>query len=419
MIDIHWLRSNVDKFYAELKTRGFGFDCHKFESLEKRRKDVQSRTQHLQATRNRLSKEIGVYLSKGKDADDLKKQVADQSEQLRLCENELEEILQAINTLLLSVPNIPQESVPFGNSEADNVEIRKWGDIRSFDFSVKDHVKIGQIISGLNFSQASALSGSRFVVMHGLVARMHRALSQFMLDVHIRDHGYREVAVPYIVHERCLLGTGQLPKFSEELFEVIHKNNERFYLIPTAEVPVTNLHRDQIVSVTDLPIKYACYTPCFRSEAGASGRDTQGMIRQHQFDKVELVQIVSPEASDCAHEELVMHAEKILQLLKLPYRVVLLCRGDLGFSSSKSYDIEVWIPSQKQYREISSCSNFLSFQSRRMNMRYKVDNVRDTVFPHTLNGSALAVGRTLVAILENYQREDGSIDVPDALLPYM
>ncbi|WP_092485723.1 serine--tRNA ligase [Candidatus Ichthyocystis hellenicum] len=419
MIDIHWLRSNLDEFCSKLKTRGFDFDRSMFESLEERRKEIQSRTQSFQATRNRLSKEIGNCIRQKGNVDELKKQVEEQSDQLRLCEDELGKILENIDNLLLNVPNIPQQSVPLGESENDNVEIRKWGNPRSFNFEIRDHLKIGQIMSGLDFCQSSALSGSRFVVMHGLIAHMHRALAQFMLDIHVNKHGYQEVAVPYIVHERCLFGTGQLPKFSEELFEVYHKENENFYLIPTAEVPVTNLHREQIISESDLPLRYVCYSPCFRSEAGAAGRDTQGMIRQHQFDKVELVQFVSPESSEIMHEELTSHAEKILQLLNLPYRVVSLCRGDLGFSSSKTYDIEVWIPSSNKYREISSCSNFLSFQSRRMNTRYKDDKGKGTVFPHTLNGSALAVGRTLVAIMENYQQEDGSIDIPDALIPYM
>lgn len=417
MFDIQWLRANLSEFCSVLETRGFSFDRSEFERLDEIRKKVQSETQEHQSYRNRLSKEIASALRQNQPVDELKRKVVEQSDHLLACEQDLEKVLHEMSQLLLHVPNLPQDSVPLGHDEQDNVELRQWGTPPVFDFPALDHMQLAN--KRINFDQAHVLSGSRFSVLHQLMAALHRALIQFMMDVHVRDHGYQEVSVPYIVHERCLYGTGQLPKFSEDLFEVRHKDNERFYLIPTAEVPVTNLYRDQILSDTDFPIKHVCHTPCFRSEAGSYGRDNYGLFRQHQFEKVELVRIVHPDQSQTAHEEMTEEAEKILKLLNLPYRVMNLSRGDLGFSSSKTYDLEVWLPSQGKYREISSSSNFLSFQSRRMNCRFRGHQDKKSTFPHTLNASGLAIGRTLIAVLENNQDKNGNVRIPEVLHFYL
>ncbi len=412
MLDIQTLRNDIQSAEKRLESRGFALDVAGFQSLEAERKSVQTRTQDLQAQRNASSKMIGMKKAKGEDASEILAEVASIGEELKENEARLVEIQTKMQEFMLSIPNLPHQSVPFGQSEADNVEVRKWGQPRHFDFEPKDHVSVGEGISGLDFETASKISGARFTLLKGGLARMHRALSQFMLDLHTSEHGYMEVYVPYMVNAESLKGTGQLPKFEEDLFSVAGG----YYLIPTAEVPVTNIVRGEILS--SLPVKYVAHTPCFRSEAGSYGRDVRGMIRQHQFDKVELVQVVHPEKSLEALESLLGHAEEVLRRLDLPYRVVSLCTGDIGFSSAKTYDIEVWLPAQKAYREISSCSNFEAFQARRMQARYRTESGR-TELVHTLNGSGLAVGRTLVAILENNQEADGSVIVPEVLRPYM
>ncbi len=416
MLDIKLIRNDIESVAENLKKRGFQLDVEAFQRLEIQRKEIQTKSEALQAERNTRSKGIGKAKAAGEDIAPLLKEVESLKSQLGEHETSLREVQSELESLLLGIPNILNDKVPEGLDEDDNVEISTWGEPRSFDFEVKDHVDVGEGLAGLDFELGTKIAGSRFAVMRSGIAKMHRALVQFMLDVHGQD-GYEEVNVPYIVNRSSLFGTGQLPKFEEDLFKL--NDHRELYLIPTAEVPVTNILRDEIIEESSLPIKYTSHTPCFRSEAGSSGRDTRGMIRQHQFEKVELVQFVHPSTSEQALEELTASAEKVLQLLELPYRKVILCGGDVGFSSTKTYDLEVWIPSQEKYREISSCSSFGDFQARRMKARFKSKETGKTEFLHTLNGSGLAVGRTLVAILENYQNKDGSVSVPTALRSYM
>jgi seryl-tRNA synthetase len=418
MLDIQLLRRDAAQVAERLGARGFTFDTTRFEALEAERKTIQTRTQDAQARRNALSKQIGMLKGKGEDTTAVMAEVAGLGDELKALETRLGALQGELDGFLLGVPNLPHESVAPGKDETANVEVSRWGTPRSFDFPVRDHVDLGEGLAQLDLAAAVKITGSRFVVMKGGLARLHRALIQFMLDVHTREHGYTEVYVPYMVNAESLRGTGQLPKFEEDLFRVPRTDADRLYLIPTAEVPVTNLVRDEIVPLDALPLKFVAHTPCFRSEAGSYGRDTRGMIRQHQFDKVELVQMVKPEESYDALEALTAHAETILQKLELPYRKVLLCTGDMGFSSAKTYDLEVWLPAQNTYREISSCSNFEAFQARRMQARFRNAQGKPELL-HTLNGSGLAVGRTLVAILENYQNADGSVTVPEALQPWM
>jgi seryl-tRNA synthetase len=415
MLDIQLLRSQPAEVAARLATRGAGFDVAAFQALEDERKGLQVRTQELQAKRNALSKQIGQLKARGEDTAAVMQEVAGLGDELKANEEALADLLNRINAFVSVIPNLPHESVPVGKSEADNVEVKRWGTPRDFGFVVKDHVDLGEALGGLDFAAATKISGARFSLMRGAVARLHRALAQFMLDVHTQEHGYTEIYAPYLVNGNSLFGTGQLPKFHEDLF---HVRDDGWFLIPTAEVPVTNIVRDAILDAAQLPLKFVCHTPCFRREAGSYGKDTRGMIRQHQFDKVELVRIERPERSWEALEELTRHAEAILEKLELPYRRVALCTGDMGFSSAKTYDLEVWLPGQNAYREISSCSNFEAFQARRMQARFRGEKGKPEL-AHTLNGSGLAVGRTLVAVLENYQRADGSVDVPVALRPYM
>jgi seryl-tRNA synthetase len=417
MLDIQLLRNDLEGVAARLKTRQFELDTVEFGKLESERKTLQTRTQELQARRNALSRQIGVAKSKGEDTAPIMAEVAGLGDELKANEESLGKLQETLNALLMGIPNVPHETVPEGNDETANKEVLRWGEPRQFDFPVKDHVDVGARL-GLDFDAAAKLSGARFSVMRGQLARLHRALAQFMLDTHTQQHGYTEVYVPYMVNADSMRGTGQLPKFEEDLFATFKNADEKLYLIPTAEVPVTNLVRDEIVSAESMPLKFVAHTPCFRSEAGSYGRDTRGMIRQHQFDKVEIVQIVKPEDSYHVLEELTGHAEAILQKLGLPYRRMLLCTGDMGFSSAKTYDLEVWLPAQNTYREISSCSNFEAFQARRMQARYRNEKNKPELV-HTLNGSGLAVGRTLVAILENYQNDDGSVTVPEALRNYL
>jgi len=418
MLDIQLLRNDLDSVAARLATRGVTIDVAAFRALEEQRKHAQVRTQELQAKRNASSKSIGERKRKGEDTSALMAEMAALGDQLKGIEAELEAIQAKLTDLLLGIPNLPHPSVPVGKSPEDNVEVRREGEPRRFDFPVKDHVDVGAGLGMLDFDAAAKISGARFTLMKGPLARLHRAIAQFMLDIHTGEHGYTEVYVPYLVNADSMRGTGQLPKFEEDLFAVPRVDGSKFYLIPTAEVPVTNIVRDEILPAGKLPLKFVCHSPCFRSEAGSYGKDTRGMIRQHQFDKVELVQIVQPEQSYQGLEELTEHAETILRRLELPFRTVTLCTGDMGFAAAKTYDIEVWLPGQNAYREISSCSNFEAFQARRMQARFKGEKGRNE-FVHTLNGSGLAVGRTLVAILENYQNKDGSITIPEALCPYM
>jgi seryl-tRNA synthetase len=418
MLDIQLLRSQPDDVARRLATRGDAIDFAPFNALEAERKTLQQRTQDLQAQRNTLSKQIGMLKGKGEDASAVMAEVGQLGDALKASEARLAVLLEEINAFTSALPNLPGADVPVGADENDNVEIKRWGEVPSFDFEVKDHVDIGAGLNGMDFETATKLTGSRFVVLQGSVARLHRALAQFMLDTHTSDHGYTELYAPYLVNSASLYGTGQLPKFSEDLFQVPRGEAEPYFLIPTAEVPVTNMVRDTITPAEQLPLKWVCHTPCFRSEAGSGGRDVRGLIRQHQFDKVELVHIVNPETSAQAHEDLTRHAETILEKLGLPYRRIVLCTGDMGFSAEKTYDLEVWLPAQNTYREISSCSNFGSFQARRMQARFRNAQGKPEL-AHTLNGSGLAVGRTLVAILENYQQADGSVRVPDVLQPYM
>ena len=423
MLDIRVLRQDGDAIAEALKKRGFELDLRTFRALDARRKDADVRSQELQAQRKKASRQVGELIKSGLEVDAAKAKVA---ETLREIDEQLDgeverakAIQEEIREFLMGVPNVPAEEVPPGADEDDNVEIRQWGTPRAFDFEPKDHVDVGEHLSAgaLDFERASKLSGARFAVMTGQLARLHRALIDFMLDTHTAGHGYQEVHVPYLVGPQALRGTGQLPKFEDDLFKM--RGERELYLIPTAEVPVTNLVADEILEADSLPRRYTCHTPCFRSEAGSHGKDTRGMIRQHQFEKVELVQLVRPEESEATLEALTGHAEAILQKLNLPYRVVVLCGGDLGFSAAKTYDIEVWLPSQKRYREISSCSNFRDYQARRMQARWRNPKTGKPELLHTLNGSGLAVGRALVAILENYQNEDGSVTVPEVLRPYM
>jgi len=418
MLDIQLLRTNIDAVSERLATRGYTLDIATFQTLEAERKTLQTRTQELQASRNSLSKQIGMLKGKGEDASAVMAEVASLKDELEANEVRLAELLKAFDAFVALIPNLPQEGVPVGKSEADNVEISRWGTPRQYDFVVKDHVDLGEALGQLDFATAAKIAGARFSLMKGPLARLHRAIAQFMLDVHTEEHGYTEVYAPYLVNAASMTGTGQLPKFEADLFKILRPDAEPLYLIPTAEVPVTNIVRDEILALDALPLKLVCHTPCFRSEAGSYGKDTRGMIRQHQFDKVELVQIVAAEKSNEAHEALTRHAEVILEKLELPYRRVALCTGDMGFSSAKTYDLEVWLPAQNTYREISSCSNFESFQARRMQARCRNEKNK-TELVHTLNGSGLAVGRTLVAIMENYQNADGSISVPTALRSYM
>ncbi len=416
MLDIQLLRNDLDTVAAKLASRKFELDTVKFTALETERKTVQTRTQDLQAKRNNASKQIGIAKSKGEDVTAIMAEVAGLGEQLKTDEVRLAEIQEELKNLLLNVPNLPHESVPVGKSEEDNVVVRTEGAVPTFDFPVKDHTDVGEPL-GLDFNTGAKLAGARFTLMRGEIARLHRAIAQFMLDVQTEQHGYEECYTPYMVNAETLIGTGQLPKFEEDLFSVAH-NDSKLYLIPTSEVTLTNTVRDEILDVEYLPIKLTAHTPCFRSEAGSYGKDTKGMIRQHQFDKVEMVQIVHPEKSYEALEEMVEHAENILKALELPYRVVSLCTGDMGFGAAKTYDLEVWLPAQNTYREISSVSNCETFQARRLQARFRNEQGK-TEFVHTLNGSGLAVGRTLVAVLENYQNADGSVTVPTALRYYM
>ena len=418
MLDIQLLRTQPEEVARRLATRGDAIDFAPFNALEAERKTLQQRTQDLQAQRNTLSKQIGILKGKGEDASGVMAEVGKLGDELKASEARLSVLLDEINAFTAALPNLPGADVPVGTDENDNVEIKRWGDIPAFDFEVKDHVDIGAGLNGMDFETATKLTGSRFVVLQGPVARLHRALAQFMLDTHTADHGYTELYAPYLVNSASLYGTGQLPKFAEDLFQVPRGDAEPYYLIPTAEVPVTNIVRDTITPAEQLPLKWVCHTPCFRSEAGSGGRDVRGLIRQHQFDKVELVHIAHPDASAQAHEDLTRHAETILEKLGLPYRRIVLCTGDMGFSAEKTYDLEVWLPAQNTYREISSCSSFGSFQARRMQARFRNAQGKPEL-AHTLNGSGLAVGRTLVAVLENYQQADGSVRVPEALHPYM
>lgn len=417
MLDSKLLRTNPEQVAQGLAKRGFVLDVAKLKSLEEMRKAIQVKTENLQQERNSKSKEIGKVKQAGQDATPLMQAVENIKQELATAEVELAQIQKEWDDFVSALPNIPADEVPEGKSDEDNVEVRRWGMPRSFHFEIKDHVDLGAAIGGLDFDTAAKISSSRFAVLRGDLARLHRALAQFMLDTHTQKHGYEEVNVPFVVNGDSLFGTGQLPKFEEDLFKLTDERN--FYLIPTAEVPVTNIYRNEIVDESQLPIKLTCHSPCFRSEAGSYGRDTRGMIRQHQFEKVELVKFVKPEDSDAALETLVSHAEKILHDLGLPHRTVILCGGDIGFSSAKTYDIEVWVPSQNKYREISSCSSFRDFQARRMMARYRSKETGKPELLHTLNGSGLAVGRTLLAVMENYQQQDGSITIPDVLVPYM
>jgi len=418
MIDIQLLRNNIELVTSALASRGAAFEPLAFRELEAERKRLQTHTQELQARRNALSKQIGMLKGKGEDASAVMAEVSGLGDELKRNETALAEVLERMNALMSLLPNLPHESVPRGRDESANVEILRWGTPRSFDFEPRDHVDIGASLGGLDFETAVKLAGSRFALMRGDVARLHRALAQFMLDVHTREHGYTEVYVPYLVNQASMFGTGQLPKFEDDLFAVPRGEDGRFYLIPTSEVPVTNIVRGELLDPADLPMKFVGHTPCFRSEAGSYGKDTRGMIRQHQFDKVELVRIEHPDNSWGALEELVGHAEAILQKLDLPYRKIVLCTGDMGFSAAKTYDLEVWLPAQNTYREISSCSNCGDFQARRMQARVRNAQGKNELV-HTLNGSGLAVGRTLVAVLENGQQVDGSVRIPPALVPWM
>lgn len=417
MLDQKLLRNDIETVANKLAIRGYELDINKFNELEAQRKVVAVKTQELQNERNIKSKSIGKAKAQGEDIAPLLAEVANLGDELDTAKKQLDDAQEQIHEMMMGMPNLLDDSVPAGKSEDDNIEIKKWGEPTQFDFQAKDHVELGAPNNWLDFETAAKLAGSRFVVMHGAMAKLHRALIQFMLDLHTTEHGYEEVYVPYIVNADSLKGTGQLPKFEDDLFNFSGESN--YYLIPTAEVPVTNIARGEIIDAKDMPVKMTAHTPCFRAEAGTYGKDTRGMIRQHQFEKVEMVQLVKPEDSWAALEELTGHAETILQKLNLPYRMLTLCAGDTGFSSAKTYDLEVWLPGQQAYREISSCSNFEDFQARRMSARWRNPETGKPELLHTVNGSGLAVGRTLVAVLENYQQADGSINVPDVLLPYM
>jgi len=417
MLDPKLIRGDLPMLAGQLARRQFALDVEVLSDLEAKRKSAQTAMETLQAERNRVSKAIGQAKAKGEDTAPIMATVSDLGAQLDHQKVVFDDASQALQAVLMSLPNIPDETVPEGRDETGNVEVRRWGTPRGFDVAAQDHVSLGERGGLMDFDVAATMAQSRFVALKGELAQLQRALTQFMLDTHVNEHGYQEVYVPFLVNEDALKGTGQLPKFGDDLFRV---DLERpLYLIPTAEVPVTNLYRDQILAMNDFPIKMVCHTPCFRSEAGSYGRDTRGMIRQHQFEKVELVQLVPPQESQAAHEALTLHAEAILQKLELPYRVMNLCGGDLGASSSKTYDLEVWLPGQNQYREISSCSNFKDFQARRLQARYRIEANAKPELVHTINGSGLAVGRTLVAVLENFQDDQGQVTVPDALRPYL
>ena len=432
MLDPKFLRNNLEDIAQKLSLRGYTLDTQKLTELENERKTLQSHTQNLQAERKSKSKEIGLAKKSGADTSEIFAAVAKVGEDLKIAEARLKVLLEETNNILMSIPNIPHDSTPIGKNEDENVELRKWGELPQFDFSIKDHVDLGIDLGEdwnakgglMDFENAANMSGARFSVLKGSLARMHRALIQFMLNTHIDEHQYSENYVPFLVRPNALRGTGQLPKFKEDLFamesdEETINGDKQLHLIPTAEVPLTNMVRDSILEEKHLPLRLTAHTPCFRSEAGAYGKDVRGLIRQHQFEKVEMVQIVKPENSLAALDELLGHAEKILQLLELPYRVVALCSGDIGFSATKTFDLEVWVPAQETYREISSCSNFGDFQARRMQARWRNKATGKPELVHTVNGSGLAVGRTLVAIMENYQQADGSIKVPSVLIPYM
>lgn len=417
MLDPQFLRNDLEQAATALARRGYHLDMEQFASLESRRKQLQTRVEELQSRRNKRSKEIGKAKAAGEDIEPLKQEVADLADELESSKEKLEDVRAALDHLLLDMPNIPADDVPEGRDEADNVEISRSGEPPELDFEPRDHVELGEILYGIDFERASRLSGARFAVLRGQVARLHRALAQFMLDLHVDQHGYREVSVPYMVGAAAMQGTGQLPKFEEDAFRV--DDDPPRYLIPTAEVPVTNLVAGEILAAADLPLKFVAHTPCFRREAGSHGKDTRGMIRQHQFDKVELVQVSMPgEAEDCL-ESLTSHAETVLAKLGLPFRRMLLCTGDMGFSARKTYDLEVWLPGQQAWREISSCSHFGDFQARRMMARWRNPESGKPELVHTLNGSGLAVGRTLVAVLENHQNRDGSVTIPEVLRPWM
>ena len=415
MLDPKFLRGNLDELKAKLATRGYELDIAFWQSVEEQRKSIQVKTEELQAQKNAGAKKVGELKRNGEDATELMNQMQAVSEAMKTAENELRDLQATITNASLQIPNIPADGVPVGNDENDNVEVRRWGVPRAFDFEIKDHTDVAEQLGMLDFEMAAKLTGARFSVLKGAVARLNRALIQFMLDTHTTKYGYTEMYVPYMVNADSLQGTGQLPKFEEDLFKL--RGDKEYYLIPTSEVPLTNSVRDTILAPSDLPIKLTAHTPCFRSEAGSAGRDTRGLIRQHQFEKVEMVQIVKADTSMQALEDMTAQAEYILQALELPYRVVQLCTGDMGFSAVKTYDIEVWLPSQDTYREISSCSNCGDFQARRMSARLK--DGKQTELVHTLNGSGLAVGRTLLAILENHQNADGSVNIPAVLQPYM
>ncbi|WP_298623252.1 serine--tRNA ligase [uncultured Legionella sp.] len=417
MLDNQLLRENPQRVASQLTTRGFKLDVAAFSALEEKRKSLQVETQALQNERNTRSKAIGEAKSRGENIEPMREEVNQLGLKLEQHKVELETVLQQLDAIALSMPNIPHESVPVGKDEQDNLEVRRWGTARVFDFSVKSHDELGDALGQMDFALAAKITGSRFVVMKSQIARLHRALIQFMLDIHTEQHGYQEIYVPYIVNADSLLGTGQLPKFEEDLFKLT--GDSGYYLTSTAEIPVTNTVRDTILTAESLPVRYVCHSPCFRSEAGSYGKDTKGMIRQHQFEKVELVWITKPDASYEALEQLTQHAEAILQRLDLPYRVLALCTGDMGAGAAKTYDLEVWLPSQNTYREISSCSNMEAFQARRMKARYRNTDTNEMELVHTLNGSGLAVGRTLVAIMENYQDKEGNIHIPEALQPYL
>lgn len=415
MLDPKLFRNNLKQTAENLLKRGFELNCDMIQELEKQRKALQLEAQDLQSKRKSQSKAIGIAKAKGEDIQPLLEQVNDLGDQIKVAEDRYHEVQKKLLGYCMNVPNLPDDSVPVGKSEEDNVEIRKWGDVPELDFTAKEHTDLGEDLRYMDFETATKVTGARFVILKSQLARLHRALIQFMLDMHINEHGYEEIYVPYLVNKDSLVGTSQLPKFKEDQFEI---KDWDYALIPTAEVPVTNTVRDTILKPEQLPLKYVCHSPCFRSEAGSYGKDTKGMIRQHQFEKVEMVQIVHPEKSFEALEEITKNAETILQRLELPYRVLTLCTGDMGFSATKTYDIEVWMPGQNTYREISSCSNTLDFQARRMQARFRGENNKPELV-HTLNGSGLAVGRCMIAIMENYQQADGSIKIPGALIPYM
>ena len=429
MLDPKLIRNNIELVAERLAIRNVTLDTDKLSALEQQRKSLQSAAEQLQATRNSRSKLIGQAKSRGEDIEPLLAETSRLGDELETAKNELAKVQAELDEILFSLPNIVDDSVPAGHDESDNVEVRKVGEPRQFNYEVLDHVDLGSRHGALDFETAVKLTGSRFAVLRGELAAMHRALAQLMLDTHTREHGYTEINVPQIVNDDSLRGTGQLPKFEEDQFRLVWgdaktqeeagASNSDYYLIPTSEVPVTNTVRDSIIEPADLPIRYTCHSACFRSEAGSYGRDTRGLIRQHQFEKVEMVQIVHPDDSYAALEAMTSHAENILKKLELPYRVVTLCGGDIGFAAAKTYDIEVWLPAQNTYREISSCSNCTDFQARRMQARYRDPDTRKTELLHTLNGSGLAVGRTLIAVLENYQQADGSVQVPEALKAYM